>query len=81
MIVKFDNKNISKIGYLLGVLYSIFFNSIIGGYNNDFVGAFVYSLPFMLFAFLIGFAISRYRKDKLSGVYFLVTCLTLVSAQ
>ena len=81
MIFIFNNKNFSTTGYILGIIYSVFFNAINNGYSDDYLGAFFFSIPFILISALIGIVISKLRKDKLSGVYFLISCLILVSIQ
>ena len=77
MIIPFNHKNISIIGYFLGIFYSVIFNA--SKNNYDYVISFAYSIPFILLSVLIGVAISKIRKNKLSGVYFLIACLLLVS--
>jgi ABC-type dipeptide/oligopeptide/nickel transport system permease subunit len=78
MIIPFKKKYVSVIGYFLGIIYCVFFNSI--KEDIEYIFAFAYSVPFILFSLLIGIAISKLRKDKLSGIYFLICCLLLVSA-
>ena len=78
MIIPFNQKNISKIGYFLGVFYSVIFNA--SKNNNDYLSSFAYSIPFILLSVLIGVSISKFRKNKLSGVYFFISCLVLISS-
>ena len=78
MILKLKNLNYSKIGYVLGIIYCIYFNNQNQDYN-DYIISFAFSIPFLIISFLIGFGISKIRKDKLSGVYFLITNLILVT--
>lgn len=70
--------NISKIGFILGLLYAIYFNSI-NETQGDFVAAFFFSIPFILISLLISWFISLKRNDKLIGVYFCVIILIFLS--
>jgi hypothetical protein len=70
--------NISKIGFVLGLIYTIYFNSI-NETQGDYVMAFFFSIPFILISLLISYFISIKRKDKFMGVYFCIIILIFLS--
>lgn len=73
---KFELNELSKIGYVLGVIYCVYFNYIRESYT-EMINAFFYSIPFIIFALLVSFSISKYRKDKKSGIYFCIIVLLM----
>ena len=73
---KFELNNLSKIGYALGVVYCVYFNYVKENYT-EMISAIFYSIPFVVFAFLVSLAISKVRKDKKSGIYFCIIVLLM----
>lgn len=73
---EFTKENKNMIGVIMGISYTIYFNWQTGQY--PLANTIAYSIPFLLISALIGFGISKIRKDKNFGVYFAVITLIFV---
>lgn len=76
MVIKYTKENRNLIGFIMGITYTIVFNAYFHDKTID--NSIAFSLPFLLFAALLGIGISKVRKDKNSGVYFAVISLLLI---
>jgi phage shock protein PspC (stress-responsive transcriptional regulator) len=73
---EFTKENRNIIGVIMGISYTLYFNLRIGQY--PLIETLVYSLPFLAASALIGFGISKVRKDNNFGIYFAVISLIFV---
>lgn len=74
MIFKYSEINRNKIAYILGIIYTVYFN-INGRGDLAIINSVAYSIPFILFNLIISFVISKLIKDQNHGVYFCVISL------
>lgn len=75
---EFKKENINTIGVIMAISYTLFFNWQNGEYPLS--NTIAYSLPFLVISALIGFVISKIRKDNNFGIYFAVISLIFVIA-
>tara|TARA_R110000737_G_scaffold280745_1_gene287383 strand:- start:101 stop:340 length:240 start_codon:yes stop_codon:yes gene_type:complete len=71
----YTKDRLNLIGIIMGVTYTLNFNWQNG--DNAMSMTFAYSLPFLLFSAILGFGISKLRKDKNFGIYFALISLLL----
>ena len=74
MIFKYSEINRNKIAYILGIIYTVYFN-INGRGDLAIINSVAYSIPFILFNLIISFVFSKLIKDQNHGVYFCVISL------
>lgn len=60
----------------MGICYTLYFNWRDSPY--PFASTIAFSIPFLLFAFILAFGISKVRKDNNYGIYFAVISLLLL---
>lgn len=70
-----ENRNIA--GIIMGISYTIYFNWQDMAY--PLANTVAFSLPFIIFSGLLGFGISKIRKDNNYGIYFAVISLLMVT--
>lgn len=76
---EFTKENKNMIGVIMAITYTLyFFNWQNDQYSLD--STLAYSLPFLVISALIGFGISKIRKDNNFGIYFAVNTLIFVIA-
>lgn len=77
-MLEFTKENKNFIGIIIGISYTLYFN----WQNSQYpIGSTIaYSLPFLLVSALIGFGISKIRKDDNFGIYFAIISLIFVIA-
>jgi hypothetical protein len=75
-MLEFTKENRNMIGIIMGISYTLYFNYRVSQY--PLIETFVYSLPFLVVSALIGFGISKVRKDNNFGIYFAVISLIFI---
>jgi len=75
-MLEFTKENKNMIGVIMAISYTLFFNWQSGQY--PLANTIAYSLPFLIVSALIGFGISKIRKDNNFGIYFAVISLIFV---
>lgn len=75
-MLEFTKENRNLIGIIMGISYTLSFNWRIGQF--PLIETFAYSLPFLTVSALVGFGISKIRKDNNYGIYFAIIALIFV---
>tara|TARA_R110002110_G_scaffold61285_15_gene172264 strand:- start:671 stop:910 length:240 start_codon:yes stop_codon:yes gene_type:complete len=72
-MLKYTKDGLNFIGIIMGFTYTLYFNK--QDVENALSMTFAYSLPFLIFSVILGFGISKLRKDKNFGIYFALISL------
>lgn len=78
MIFKYSEINRNKIGFILGIIYTVYFN-INGRGDIAILNSVAYSIPFIIFNLIISYIISKLIKDQNHGVYFCIISLVILN--
>lgn len=77
-MLEFTKENKNTIGVIMAISYTLYFNW--QNSEHPLVSTIAYSLPFLAISALIGFGISKIRKDNNFGIYFAIISLVFTIA-